>query len=187
MTHETALDQLAKEIASKHNEAASLRSRPDRKPDATDTDFGGEYRSLARQRRFAIEDARELVRNSGNRSLSATPASASLSQNTLNLLSQMSTLADRVVTAKEEAAREKQRADLAEQKLEFLNDRVSEAIALVKDAQAAALTAAERASVIEGRCEALQDALDMALNSSVLQRWRWRRQARRGFSKKLKH
>lgn len=143
-------------------------------------DFGEEFRHLTRQRRFGrtkpLEgDARDATRSSsprrglGSDRLSHDPSAA---------LMELSRMADRVIEAREAYATQRARADRAEHELESMNDRLLAARALVYEAQRTARVAAERCSFVEGRCEALEEALDRALNASLLQRWKWRRQLR---------
>jgi len=47
--------------------------------------------------------------------------------------------------------------------------------ALVAQAQQTAQSASEQVAFMEGRCDALDQALDLALNASLIQRWKWRR------------
>jgi hypothetical protein len=91
---------------------------------------------------------------------------------------ELSRMADRVIEARDVAAAERARAERAERDLAFMNDRLLAARALVHEAQRTALLANERAAFVDGRCEALENALDMALNASMLQRWRWRRKVK---------
>jgi hypothetical protein len=92
---------------------------------------------------------------------------------------EISRIAERLIEARERLAVERARADRAERDLRSTNERVMAARMLVHEAQRTAQLAADRATYLEGRCEALQDALDMAVNASLITRWRWRRAASR--------
>lgn len=98
-----------------------------------------------------------------------------LSDDPYSVVVELSRLADRVVESREQAAAERTRADRAERDLRFVNERLMAARALVHEAQRTARTAAERCAYLEGRCEAMQGALDQALHASMIRRWRWRR------------
>lgn len=87
-------------------------------------------------------------------------------------------MSDRLVESREALALTTARADRAESDLAAANDRLMAARALVHDAQHATRVSAERCAWLEGRCETLQEALDLAVNASVVTRWRWRRQLR---------
>lgn len=102
-----------------------------------------------------------------------------LSTDPYGVLVELSRMADRVIESREQLAAERARADHAEREAEALRDRVLAARALVHEAQRTARLAADRCEFLEGRCDALQDALDIALNASLLTRWKWRRMARR--------
>lgn len=158
--------------------------------------FGQEYRHLARQRRFERSTQSAPVRDEAidapaaraprQSQASAIPTAASgrvradrLSADAHTMLIELSRLADRTIEAREALLVERNRADRAERDLANANQRLMAARSLVHEAQATARAAVERGAFIEGRCEALQDALDLALNASLLQRWRWRRRAAR--------
>ena len=76
-------------------------------------------------------------------------------------------------------AAETARRIAAEAQVESLASRLEAARALVHQAQATAHEAADRAAYAEGRVDALEDALDRALNASLFTRWKWRRMIRR--------
>lgn len=161
--------------------------------------FGVEYRQQARQRRFrrstdaaphnaiaapesrraGLAPGRAPIPESAARGerLLPPPGRERLSDNSLAMVTEMSRMADRVIEAREALAAERGRANRAERDLASGNDRIMAARALVHEAQRTAHVAAERCAFVEGRCEALQEALDMAINASLMQRWRWRRRA----------
>jgi hypothetical protein len=101
-----------------------------------------------------------------------------LTQDPAAALGELSRMADRVIEAREAYAVQRTRAERAEHELRGMNDRLLAARGLVYEAQRTARVAAERCAFVEGRCEALEEALDLALNASVMQRWKWRRKAR---------
>lgn len=95
-------------------------------------------------------------------------------------------MSDRLVESREQLAAATTRADhleaeLAEARggLAAANDRLMASRVLVQDAQRTTRELAERAAWLEGRVEMLQDALELAVNASVVTRWKWRREQRR--------
>lgn len=152
---------------------------------------GDEYRELARQRRFvrsgepAAPPPQPTTRVTAVERPARRPGER-LSRDPINLIMEMSRLADRLIEARDALAAAQAHATQLEQELgrsraeiAAANDRVLAARVLVRDAQAAAHAAAERCAFLEGRCDALEAALDIAINASITKRWRWRRQARR--------
>jgi hypothetical protein len=169
--------------------------------------FGAEFRELARQRRFVRDgDEPEAPRGSWraatppapqqqpqpqpqqqvqapSRPLPTPPTAASrastrISEDQRAVLLELSKMSNRLVESREQLAHQAARADRAEADLAAANDRLMAARVLVQDAQRATHASAERCAWLEGRCETLQEALDLAVNASVLTRWRWRRQQR---------
>ena len=94
------------------------------------------------------------------------------------MLLELAKMSDRLVQAREQLAHATARAEHAEAEVATSRDRLMAAQILVKEAQRATHATAERAAWLEGRCETLQEALDLAVNASMLTRWRWRRQQR---------
>ncbi|MCZ4496095.1 MAG: hypothetical protein JWM25_678 [Thermoleophilia bacterium] len=109
----------------------------------------------------------------------ATPR---ISDDAAVMLAELSRMSDRLVESRELLAGERLRADYAEAQLAAANDRMMAARALVHEAQRATRESADRAAWLEGRNETLQEALHLAVNSSILSRWRWRRQLRQADS-----
>ncbi len=94
------------------------------------------------------------------------------------MITELSRMADRVIDAREQLAHaQHQNTQLTEQ-LAGANQRLLAARAIVHDARNAAQAAAERCEFLEGRCDALQDALDLALHAGIVARWKWRRRLR---------
>jgi hypothetical protein len=58
------------------------------------------------------------------------------------------------------------------------NDRLMASRVIVLDAQRATRELAERSAWLEGRVEMLQEALELAVNASMMTRWKWRREQR---------
>lgn len=58
------------------------------------------------------------------------------------------------------------------------NDRLMASRVIVLDAQRTTRELAERSAWLEGRVEMLQEALELAVNASVVTRWKWRREQR---------
>jgi predicted nucleic acid-binding Zn-ribbon protein len=108
----------------------------------------------------------------------ASRASTRISEDQRAVLLELSKMSDRLVQSREELATMTARATRAEADLTAANARMMAAQVLVQDAQRATHASAERAAWLEGRCETLQEALDLAVNASMLTRWRWRRQQR---------
>lgn len=168
-------------------------------PDSeADAGFGAEFRELARQRRFVRETsaappatARPLLAPTWRdgavapgrspRPTTPIPAGAAprMSDDAAAMLAELARMSDRLVEAREGLVVERARADRAELDLGAMNERMMAARAMVHDAQRAAATGAERCAWLEGRCETLQEALDLAVHASPFTRWRWRRQAQR--------
>lgn len=98
------------------------------------------------------------------------------------MLAELARMSDRLVEARELLALTTARAERAEGELAGANDRLMAARALVHDAQRTTRETAERCAWLEGRCEALQEALELAVNAGMVTRWRWRRQVRRSAS-----
>lgn len=149
--------------------------------------FGAEFRPQARQRRFVRETvsadtmphhAQLPVEQPTHHSGNQTHAER-LSHNPAGSLTELSRMADRVIEARDVAAAQHARAERAERELHGVNDRLLAARGLVHEAQRMAHMAAERTAFLEGRCEALERALDMSLNASLVQRWKWRRATRK--------
>lgn len=101
-----------------------------------------------------------------------------ISEDQRAVLAELARMCDRLVESREALAATTSRADRAEADLAAANERLMAARALVQDAQQATRLSAERCTWLEGRCEALQEALELAVNASLITRWRWRRQAR---------
>lgn len=108
----------------------------------------------------------------------ASRASARLSSDHKAMLGELARMSDRLVEAREALAVATTRADHAEASVAASNGRLMAAQALVLDAQRATRETDERCAWLEGRCESLQEALELAVNASMLTRWRWRRQQR---------
>ncbi|MBC7462054.1 MAG: hypothetical protein H7287_11880 [Thermoleophilia bacterium] len=167
--------------------------------------FGAEFRELARQRRFVREPAAATATGSPDLDAASTPVSAPvpsaaiasaaapdafaraftaslpsqrISDDAPAMLAELARMSDRLVHAREELAATNARAAYVEQLLVDANSRLMAARVLVQDAQTATRQSAERSAWLEGRCETLHEALDLAVNASILTRWKWRRQAR---------
>jgi hypothetical protein len=155
--------------------------------------FGSEFRELARQRRFVRDRAEAAAATLPQpHPGAATPAPAAarvapsitprtstrISDDQRAVLLELSRMSDRLVQAREELAAVTARATRTESDLAAANERLMATRVLVQDAQRATHASAERAAWLEGRCETLQEALDLAVNASMLTRWRWRRQQR---------
>jgi hypothetical protein len=94
------------------------------------------------------------------------------------MIAELARMSDRLVESREDLAATRLRAAYAEQQVEAANARLMAARALVQDAQQATRQSAERSAWLEGRCETLQEALELAVNASAWTRWKWRRQMR---------
>ena len=156
--------------------------------------FGAEFRELARQRRFVREDEPARVAPAAPAAARtpapvpatpAAPAQASRATSSLRIsddhramLAELARMSDRLVESREALAHMTARATQLEGEVVAANDRLMAARALVHDAQQATRTTAERCAWLEGRCETLQEALDIAVHASLYTRWKWRRQAR---------
>lgn len=147
--------------------------------------FGAEFRELARQRRFVRDDigapapapvapAPAQVAPPAPRA----PLTPRISEDQRAMLAELARMSDRLVESREALATMTARAEHAEAEVASANDRLMAARALVHDAQQATRASAERCAWLEGRCETLQEALDIAVHASLITRWRWRRQAR---------
>jgi hypothetical protein len=80
--------------------------------------------------------------------------------------------------ARSDAAAQATMAAQLRGELAAAQQRLVAAKALVREAQTTTQSAAERAAWLEARCETLQEALEAAVHSTWLQRWRWRREQR---------
>jgi hypothetical protein len=154
--------------------------------------FGAEFRELARQRRFVREDAAQPAAPAAPAMaaparpaapaapVQATRASSSLriSDDQRAMLAELARMSDRLVESREALAHATARVTQLEGEVTSANDRLMAARALVHDAQQATRASAERCAWLEGRCETLQEALDVAVHASLVTRWKWRRQAR---------
>ena len=162
--------------------------------------FGAEFRELARQRRFVREDEPARVFTPAPTTAPATtpaqpapavpaaPAQASRASSSLRItddhramLAELARMSDRLVESREALAHVTARASHLEAEVAASNDRLMAARALVHDAQQATRASAERCAWLEGRCETLQEALDVAVHASLYTRWKWRRQARAAY------
>ncbi len=108
-----------------------------------------------------------------------------LSDDQRAIVSELARMSDQLVDAREQLVVATTRtthleASLAERatQLRDANDRVMASRLLVQDAQQATHDMAERCAWLEARCDALQQALEMAVNASWLTRLRWRREQR---------
>jgi hypothetical protein len=134
--------------------------------------FGAEFRELARQRRFVRDEAAAPA------PAPRAPISPRISEDQRAMLAELARMSDRLVESREALATMTARAEHAEAEVTAANHRIMAARALVHDAQQATRASAERCAWLEGRCETLQEALDVAVHASLITRWRWRRQAR---------
>jgi hypothetical protein len=139
-----------------------------------------EFRELARQRRFLREHEQA---GTGSTTLTADTsapahpvASAPSSAEGRAILASLKHANEQIAEAAARAAAAAARADHAERELAAANERLMAANVLVQDAQRATHQSAERCAWLEGRTEALQEALEVAVHASVTTRWRWRRQ-----------
>ncbi|MCW2950142.1 MAG: hypothetical protein JWN41_1155 [Thermoleophilia bacterium] len=107
-----------------------------------------------------------------------TRHSSRISDDASAMLAELARMSDRLVATREELATTRARAEYAEARVVDADARLMAARVLVQDAQNATRQSAERAAWLEGRCETLQDALDLAVNASFVSRWKWRRQLR---------
>ena len=139
----------------------------------SDAGFAGEFRDLARQRRFVKANSADFTAAQEQAPAATAPAAEHAA-----LVAELTRAYDRIVQSHEELARVSERLTRAEADVANSQTRVLAAQILVRDAQDAAHAAAERSAWLEGRCETLQEALDLAVNASLLSRWRWRRQMR---------
>ena len=102
------------------------------------------------------------------------------------MVRELSRMSDQLVNARERLAVATSRVaqlegTLAERSVQLrdANDRVTASHLLVQDAQKAAHEVAERCAFLEARSDALEHALELAVNASWLTRWKWRREQRR--------
>ena len=100
-------------------------------------------------------------------------------------LLELARMSDRLVQSREDLAIAATRAehlesDLATARdgLAAANDRLMASRVIVLDAQRATRELAERSAWLEGRVEMLQEALELAVNASMVTRWKWRREQR---------
>lgn len=147
-----------------------------------------EFRELARQRRFVREGEQADAPRTGSVTFGAdvsTPArvvakpvsvSSPMSDEAAAIAASLGRASDRLVVAHEQLAQATLRAERAERELAAANDRLMAANVLVQDAQRATHQTAERCAWLEGRNDALHEALELAVHASVTTRWRWRRQ-----------
>ncbi len=153
--------------------------------------FGSEFRHLAQQRRFERSTASTppplAAPVAGPNA--AAPATATartrspltterISTDARSMLIELSRMADRVIEARELLVVERERTVQLTSQLEASNQRLMAARAIVHDAQQTAHAAATRCEFLEGRCDALQEALDLALHAGMITRWKWRRRMR---------
>lgn len=165
--------------------------------------FGAEFRELARQRRFvrasnaaALTPALDAPSSSTPLAPEPTPLAAPvageafahafgeslpnerISDDAPAMLAELARMSDRLVDSREALATAQVQVEHLTSQLADANGRLMAARALVQDAQHATRQSAERSAWLEGRCDTLQEALELAVNASVLTRWKWRRQAR---------
>ena len=112
--------------------------------------------------------------------VAAAMPSPRLSDDAVGMIGELARMSDRLVETREELAATRVRAAHAEQQVDAANARLMAARVLVQDAQQATRQTAERAAWLEGRCETLQEALELAVNASAWTRFKWRRQMRSG-------
>lgn len=100
-------------------------------------------------------------------------------------LRELSRMSDRLVQSREQLAATTTRAEQLATELEqaqagirAADERLLASRVLVQDAQRTTHELAERCAWLEGRCEMLTEALELAVNASWLTRWRWRREQR---------
>jgi len=154
-------------------------------------EFASEFRTLARQRRFerdaaerpgpdqaGVRAARRAEHAPQGAPRPAGQFTERLSQDPSAAMMELSRMADRLIEARDAVAVERARAERAEGDSAAAAQRILAARGLVQEAQRTAQLASERCAWSEGRCEALEEALDLALNSSWWQRTRWKREAR---------
>lgn len=108
----------------------------------------------------------------------ASPAVQRMSSSDRAAISEIARMSEQLVAAREALAATMVRADRADADVAAAQQRMMAARALVQDAQRATRQSAERCAFLEGRCQTLEQALDLAVNASVFTRWRWRRQLR---------
>lgn len=100
-------------------------------------------------------------------------------------LRELARMSDRLVQSREQLAATTTRAEHLAGELEqaraglrAADERLLASRVLVQDARRATHELAERCAWLEGRCEMLGEALELAVNASWLTRWRWRREQR---------
>lgn len=100
-------------------------------------------------------------------------------------LLELARMSDRLVQSREALAIASTRAEHLESELATArvglaaaNDRLMASRVIVMDAQRTTRELAERSAWLEGRVEMLQEALELAVNASVITRWKWRREQR---------
>ena len=100
-------------------------------------------------------------------------------------LLELARMSDRLVQSREDLAIATTRAahleaelTTARDGLAAANDRLMASRIIVQDAQRTTRELAERSAWLEGRVEMLQEALELAVNASVVTRWKWRREQR---------
>ena len=125
----------------------------------------------------APEPAHEVAR--AQVAAQSRAAAPRLSHEPYTAIVELSRMADRVIDSREQLAAHRARADRAERDLANLNQRIMAARAIVFEAQRVSKLATERTSYLEGRCTALEGALDQVLHASMFERLRWRRMLRR--------
>ena len=165
-------------------ESSNERSRG---VEATDAALAAsaEFRELARQRRFLREHEQAAAAEastansmtlSADTSAPSRPLTNQQSAEALAIASSLRHAQEQIADAHSRAAAAAARAEYAERELAAANERLMAANVLVQDAQRATHQSAERCAWLEGRTEALQEALEVAVHASVTTRWRWRRQ-----------
>lgn len=122
-----------------------------------------------------------------------TPAAAAaarvrtprMSEDQRATLMELARMSDRLVESREALVAASTRAehletelDSARDGLKAANDRLMASHMIVMDAQRTTRELAERSAWLEGRVEMLQEALELAVNASVVTRWKWRREQR---------
>lgn len=100
-------------------------------------------------------------------------------------LRELARMSDRLVQSREQLAATTTRVEQltgeleqAQAKVRAADERLLASRVLVQDAQRTTHELAERCAWLEGRCEMLGEALELAVNASWLTRWRWRREQR---------
>lgn len=135
-------------------------------------------RTAAMPERSATVAERHAAASAAAQHAARASGSLRISDDQRAVLAELARMSDRLVESREALATTTARADRADLDLAAANDRLMAARVLVHDAQHATHMSAERCAWLEGRCETLQEALDLAVNASIVTRWRWRRQMR---------